>query len=320
MNKATKAWLIIAASLILIGGVLFTGVMSVLNWDFSKLSTSTYETNRHEINEAFEAISIHTDTADVVFVPSGSGDCSIVCHELKNAGHSVTVEDGTLIIKAMDTRKWYEHIGVNFGAPKITVYLPEAEYASLQINESTGDVEIPNNFQFESIDITVSTGDVKCATSATGAVRISASTGDIYAWYMSAGSLSLSTSTGDITVSSVICDNDLSVRVTTGNANLKDVSCKSLTSGGSTGDISLHNVTVAEKLSINRSTGDVKLDASDAAELFIETDTGDVEGSLLTDKIFITKTDTGRVSVPVSVEGGRCEITTNTGDIKITVK
>ena len=32
-----------------------------------------------------------------------------------------------------------------------------------------------------------------------------------------------------------------------------------------------------------------------------------------------TKTDTGRVDVPKTVEGGRCEITTDTGDIKITV-
>ena len=31
------------------------------------------------------------------------------------------------------------------------------------------------------------------------------------------------------------------------------------------------------------------LDGSDAAELFITTDTGDVEGSLLTEKVFIVE-------------------------------
>jgi len=41
---------------------------------------------------------------------------------------------------------------------------------------------------------------------------------------------------------------------------------------------------------------------------------------LLTDKVFITKTDTGSINVPDSITGGRCEIKTDTGDIKITVK
>ena len=51
-----------------------------------------------------------------------------------------------------------------------------------------------------------------------------------------------------------------------------------------------------------------------------DTDTGDVKGSLLSEKIFIPTTDTGDVDVPKTVTGGRCEITTDTGDIKITVK
>ena len=55
----------------------------------------------------------------------------------------------------------------------------------------------------------------------------------------------------------------------------------------------------------------------DAAEIFVETDTGDVKGSLLSEKVFIPKSDTGDIKVPKTVTGGRCEITTDTGDIKI---
>ena len=50
-----------------------------------------------------------------------------------------------------------------------------------------------------------------------------------------------------------------------------------------------------------------------------KTYTGDVEGSVLTDKVFIVRTDTGRIDVPKSITGGRCEITTETGNIKISV-
>ena len=75
-----------------------------------------------------------------------------------------------------------------------------------------------------------------------------------------------------------------------------------------------------EKFDIERSTGNVKFSDCDAAELFVETSTGDVKGSLLSAKVFIVKTDTGSADVPKTITGGRCEIETDTGDIKITVK
>ena len=55
----------------------------------------------------------------------------------------------------------------------------------------------------------------------------------------------------------------------------------------------------------------------DASEIFVKTDTGDVRGTLLSEKVFIIKTSAGDVSVPETVTGGKCEISTDTGDIKI---
>jgi hypothetical protein len=42
-------------------------------------------------------------------------------------------------------------------------------------------------------------------------------------------------------------------------------------------------------------------------------------GTLLSSKVFIIKTDTGDVDVPKSTVGGRCEITTSTGDVEISI-
>ena len=39
----------------------------------------------------------------------------------------------------------------------------------------------------------------------------------------------------------------------------------------------------------------------------------------LSDKVFLTETDTGKVDVPKSITGGRCEITTDSGDITVEV-
>lgn len=262
-------------------------------------SLSDYETNIHKINEEFDNISIKTDTADIAFVLSDDGMCRVACYEEAKISHSVEVQNGTLTVNVVNNKKWYDYIGVNIDSPKITVYLPKSEYSSLIIEESTGDIEISKDFGFKSIDISLSTGNVKCYASAAEAIKIAASTGDIYAEGISASSLDLTVSTGKV--------------------HLSDIMCKNLTSIGDTGNVSLINVIATEKISIERSTGDITFECSDAAELFITTDTGNVKGSLLTNKVFITKTDTGRINVPNSIAGGRCEITTDTGDIKISI-
>ena len=320
MSKHTKIWLIIAAALILIGCSILGGVTAMLKWDLTKLSTDKYQTNTHKLNEEINFISVNTDTADIDFVPSENSECSVVCYEQENVKHSVTVKDSTLAIEVNDTRRWYEHIGINFGTPKITVYIPAGEYSSLTINGSTGDINIPDNFGFKTVDITVSTGDVKCFACATEAIKISSSTGDIFLKDLSAGSLELSVSTGTVTASSVTCGGNFSVGVSTGRSYLTDITCKTLISSGDTGDISLKNVIAEGKISIERSTGDVTFERCDASELFVETDTGDVTGSLLSEKIFTVKTDTGEKDVPNTTAGGRCEITTDTGDVRITVE
>jgi len=320
MRTRTKVWLIIAASFVLVGGTIFGGVMSMLKWDFTKLSTVKYETNNYEITENFNNISIITDTADVVFVPSENQKASVVCREQKNMKHSVTVQNGKLVIEVVDTRKWYEYIGINLGTLKITVYIPQDEYGALFVKSSTGNVEIPTEFKFENIDISESTGNVTNYASASKNIIIKTSTGNIRVENVSAGTLDLSVSTGGITVSNVTCEGNVKTNVSTGKTNLTNIECKNVVSNGNTGAISLKNVIAAEKFAIERSTGDVKFNGCDAAEIFVKTDTGDVTGSLLSNKVFVVETDTGSADVPKTTTGGKCEITTSTGDINISIK
>ena len=95
------------------------------------------------------------------------------------------------------------------------------------------------------------------------------------------------------------------------------VTCKTLTSTGSTGKIALKNVIATDNFYVERSTGDVRLENCDAGEIRIKTSTGDVTGTLRSEKVFLAKTSTGKVRVPDTITGGRCEITTSTGDIDI---
>lgn len=298
MNKTTKIWLIIATSLIFAGIIIFTTTMSLLHWDFTKLSTVKYQTTTHEITEDFKNISIKVDTADVEFFYTTDSKVTVTATEYENSTHSVKIEDSTLKIETTDKRKWYEYISLfNFQSPKVSVYLPFGNYENLSINLDTGDVKMPNDLNFSSIDIVSDTGDVINYASATEYIKIQTTTGDVKL--------------------EKISTNEITIIVTTGDVKVKDVACKTFVSNGNTGDITLINLIASDSFHILRSTGDVEFYKCDAENIEVKTDTGDVEGSFSSNKIFITKTSTGDVEVPKTTNGGTCKITTTTGDIEI---
>lgn len=280
MKKATKFWLILAGVLIVGGCILFGGIMTMLNWDFTKLSTASYSTNSHTVEEAFSHISLKTTTANITFLPSEDSKTTVVCHEPDNQTHTVKLQDDTLVIQQVDTRQWYEYIGIYFEPIQITVYLPQKEYGSIRVASTTGKTTV-ENLQAQSLDI--------------------------------------SATTGDISLSRIVCSGDLSVQLTTGQTVLTNISCKNLTSTGTTGSIVLRQVIAAEDCSIHVNTGDIRLEDSDAATLTLKTVTGSVSGTLLTGKTFFAKTTTGHIDVPTTT-GGCCLITTTTGSISIRIR
>ncbi len=339
MSKKVKIWLIIASVLVILGTAISVVAIASVGWGFTKLNTKNYKTNTYDITEEFTDISIKTDTAGIAFLPSDDEKCKVVCYEEAKTGHAVSVSDGVLTVSMVDERKWYDYIGMHFNFPMITVYLPKNEYSSLVIDESTGNIDIEKEFTFESIDISVSTGDVECYASAKKNVKITASTGDIYVKNISAASLNASVSTGKITVSDSTFEGDVKANVSTGKTVLGEVKCKNVISRGSTGNVSLKDVFATGEFSIKRSTGDVEFEssyagkiyaetssgdvefeASDAGEIYVKTSSGDVEGSLLSNKVFIIDTSLGDIDIPRSITGGRCEITTSSGDISIKIK
>ena len=321
MSRRMTIWFAVAAILAVLGVVIFMGVMSSLKWDFRKLSTVKYETNRHEIVGGFSDISVLTSTADVVFLPTDEEVATVECFEQKKVKHTVSVKDGELTIEVNDERTWYEYIGINFRTPKITVRIPAGAYGALSVKSDTGDTRIPADFSFRSIDVTATTGDVELRASATENIRIKLTTGDINLSDIMAHSLELSVTTGEIEATRVTCVGDARMNVSTGDVELEGVTCGDFYSNGSTGDMSIRYLCAFGKLDIERSTGDVEFEVMQGKDISIKTDTGDVKGSLSTGKIFDAKSDTGRVRVPESdfTSGERCKVRCSTGSIRISI-
>ena len=338
MKKSSK---ILATALMVSGVLVMLLALVSCGFNFGKLDTSDGETSTYEIKEEFSNISVDIDTEDLIVDLTDGEYAVVVCENEKTAiSHSVSVNNGTLEIRTVDERKWYDHVNLfSFEKSKIKISLPAGEYGDLTISADTSDICIAKDFDFKSVDISLSTGDTKCYASASDFIKINASTGDIDVSGVDTGELELSastghigvsgctadsatmrTSTGKINVSYLTVNNALSVSVTTGDVKIANATCGSLTTTGNTGDIKFENVIVAELMSIKRSTGDVELLCCDAGEIAIDTGTGDVKASLLTDKIFIVRTDTGKINAPETTSGGKCKITTDTGNITVTIK
>ena len=314
-----KRWLIAAAALVLVGFAVCAASIAALGFDFTALGTQNYKTNTYPVDGKVEQISIHAQTDKITLLPAEDGKCKVVCSETKKITHEVKAEKGELSVQTVDKRTWIDQIGINVGSPSITVYLPAGAYGQIVVETDTGDVEIPADFSFVNLRIQGDTSDVTCRADVSGAMEIGLSTGDISLAGLSAGGMDLSVSTGHVDVESVTCKGDVNIHVSTGKTELDGLTCANLSTDGSTGKITLKDVVASGSFNIERSTGDVRFENSDAAEIFVNTSTGEVTGTLRSEKIFFTESDTGKENVPKSVTGGRCEITTDTGDIEIEI-
>ena len=314
-----KVVAIVIGLVLLAGGIgLFLWVGVQTDFDFKKLSTETYKNNTYPLEGDFQNMEINVSVADVTFIPAEDGKCSVIINEPEKVEHTVSEENGTLKILCNDQRDWTDRVTLfSLEEMSVTVYLPKKEYKALTIKTNTGDLLIPGGFVFGSIDIETDTGDIECSASVSGLCKIKTDTGDMQIREARFGEMDLTSSTGKKVLNEITCENNLKIKESTGKANLSNVSCKNYTAEASTGDITLQNVLAAENFSIKTDTGDVKFENSDAQEIDVKTDTGDVTGSLRTEKIFFIETSTGDVKYPKSMTGGKCEITTSTGDVEL---
>ena len=315
-----KKWIITGVALLVTGTVICTAAFAAFGFDWNKLNTTEMETNTYDVSGRFDSIRIDGDTEDISFIPAEDGKCKVVCVEEKGKPHRVNVENKTLTVSTPKERRLNWHFGLSVEESTIKVYLPENEYEKLEINSDTGDLEIPADFTFDSVNAVIDTGDINCFASANEMISIKTDTGDISVSDVAASDMELTTDTGDMKISGTELTGSMRISCGSGDAKISGVSCTDFTGVSDTGDIKMTGVIASGKFNLRADTGDIVFDGCDADEITVETDTGDITGNLLSDKIFFTKTDTGSVDVPKSTTGGKCDLTTDTGDIRLSVQ
>ena len=314
MKKRTMIALIVAAALIITGGIIL-----VLGLFFAGGSNGESKLVRQEITiqEHFDTVAIDTDDCDVKFAMfSGRDDCMVEVHSYKNVKHTAAVENGTLKIQMVDERNWTDHVNIGWTeSMRMTVYLPAAEYESLQVRTASGDITLGQQPVFLETQLRTNTGDISCVGVSGDVLDCLTSTGDITVQNSAPNILKLQSDTGDFKVS-VVAGDEIHLKTDTGEVEVQNANAKTVICTTDTGDVELEKVLAEDYLQVFTDAGDIHITNSDAVTANIETNTGDVSGNFLTPKWFSAFSDTGDVTVPNTPEGGECRIESNTGDIK----
>ncbi len=235
---------------------------------------------------------------------------------------------------------------------------PFGQYGNLYLKSSSGDIDIPECFGFHLVEINTSSGDVNCKNDSSD-VTINSTSGNIYLSGISTNNMDLSTSSGAIKLSDMNCSvisaesnsgdieltnimcSDISAEVTSGDINFSIISSSNIfaesTSGdinfsairskeisvkATSGDVELKETVCEGNINMKTTSGEINLKDSDGKSLEISSTSGDVYGNLLTEKLFITETNSGDIDVPaiditLNKTLDKCRINTTSGDIKM---
>lgn len=283
MSKGKKIALIVAAICIVSGLVITIFAMSLGAFDEKKFDTYDYVENVYEVKGDFTNISIKDIENDVILLPSSDDKCTVAVSETANVKNSVSVEDNTLVIKKIDTRKWYDFIGIwsNEISMDMIVYLPESQYEDLYIKTVSGNIKVSEEFIFDSADISSTSGDIDFSADVETKLVIESTSGDIELAGIKVFDLNVHTSSGEIEADSVISDN---------------------------------------RIRIDTTSGDIDMSRSDAKDVVLDSISGEIDCEFLSPKIFDLESTSGDIKAPQDdASGGNCTVKTTSGDIHIRV-
>ncbi len=284
MSDRKRIAIIIAVSFITIGLLVFITGFVLSGFSFKKAFDKNIVENTYEVSSPFASISIDGTVQDIEFIKATDGVNKVVVKEHKDIKFSVEVVNDVLTVCYDDDRNFVaKYLSSNGFAKKyIKVYLTENSYNSLKINVATGDVQIPQDYAFTSVEVSSSTGDVEFSATVSSELKIMVSTGDVKIKNSALGSLVIDGSTSDIEIYNVTVSGAVDIKISTGDVDCEGfLSANSVSVETSTGDVDLKIKGLKEEYSYSYdvSTGNSNLDAftnQNGKIIFVKTSTGDI--------------------------------------------
>lgn len=322
MKKGIKIALILAAILIVAGIGAIIGGLATIDFDLNKLNNAKYVTTEQTVSEPFSEIVIDCNSSNVRLLPAEDETCRVVFTDSEKAILSAAVQDGTLRITRDENRNWYDFkffFGFLSKSTEIRVYLPAAEYESLSVKATSGDILVNGLSIRTSVNLETTSGDIQLSDlPGCESVRTKATSGSIRISGVSGReTLSAETTSGDILIENAGEAGSLTFAATSGDITVSDASCLRCSGKTTSGDIALKNVILTDSLLLEATSGDVTFADCDAESVTISTTSGEVTGSFLNEMRIRAESSSGDIIVPHSNTGGSCTISTTSGDVHV---
>ena len=304
-----------------------------------KMNTVKDSAYVYHISEVPTQINVITINSRVELRPIEGDEWKVECMDKEKLYHTVELVDGLLTVKQIDTRAWYEHIGILNGLQNmtVTVYLPEQVYENLNIHSTSGSIKVGKEFVFSNVSLQNTSGSTSCASRVTSALDVKATSGSITVSGSVGGNLNAQNTSGSITISGSVggdliakntsgsitisggVDGKLDVTNGSGRIEVKNATPTSATIQNTSGSIDLLNVVCQGNCEIVNTSGSIEFEHCDALSFDLRTTSGGIRGSILSAKTFDCRSISGGVHVPNNGNGGNFLARSGSGGIRVEV-
>ena len=322
MKQAKRKAITLAAICVAAGLLIGFIALAALDFNFFEMGTMKPVTSIYTPTETFTGITVRAAESDVRLLPSEDGTCSILCNETDKITHTVAVESGTLTIRSVDHRKWYERIGFiwNLSSPiEVVVYLPERAYEALYVRTASGNIDVPDGLSFAQAEVDGTSGDICFTAAVEEELLLKSVSGDIQVGATNPESLIVQSTSGDVTVDAAAVSGEFSCKTVSGTQRVSNLTCRNATVYSTSGSVIASDLIASDNIHMEAVSGSLKLTRCDADTLWLKTVSGNVSGTLCTEKVFVTHSTSGGIRVPDTAAGGTCEVKTVSGSISLDV-
>ena len=202
----------------------------------------------------------------------------------------------------------------------ITIYLPATDYDLLNINSTSGDVYLGEDFIFNNIAFKGTSCEISGGATILNDFKIDLTSGDIHLAYLNTKNLSLLTTSGDISLYDINASGDISAKTRSGEIELETVTAANITIETTSGDINMMPTTTKGKLNITTTSGDVELQEASAELINVKTVSGDIEAFLPHNMSIEANSISGDIDIPhnnKNTSSANCKFNTTSGDIRV---
>ena len=238
MNQREKGAIKIALVLIGIGALIFCGALASSGFNPLELSRSVsgYEQRSAQFVGPFSRVSIEDVDANVRILPTKDARCTVYYDETDRSGYHLNIQDDALVIA--HERSWLDSFGIIMSAPKLTVYLPEAQYDAVDVRVVSGSIQI-EGLDIKEMDLATTSGKIQLSdANVTGEVALKTISGGIKVEALRAGSLTAKTTSGGIRLDDVDAE-ELELHSTSGSIKGELMSGKEFEASSVSGRISV---------------------------------------------------------------------------------